>query len=106
MITESLRRLRFLVASKTHAEADEANLAYVEVVRTEDSCRLRARHHFVKIINLTIWASRPIVASHLKDDFTRSLFRPFLPGPFKTWHVTPFVNQVDSVMGVQAKCFS
>jgi hypothetical protein len=38
MITESLRRLRFLVASKTHAEVDEANLAYVEVVRTEDSC--------------------------------------------------------------------
>ena len=46
-----------------------------------------------EIINLTIWVSKPIVPPYLKDDFTRSLFRPFLPGPFKMWHVTLFVNK-------------
>ncbi len=59
-----------------------------------------------EIINLTIWVSEPIFPPYLKDDFTRSLFRPFLPGPFKMWHVTLFVNKRDSVMGLQAKCFS
>jgi hypothetical protein len=55
---------------------------------------------FIDLFYLTIWASKPIVPSHLKDDFTRSLFRPFLPGPFKNVHVTSFVNKGDSVMGL------
>lgn len=59
-----------------------------------------------EIVTLTIWVSKPIVPPYLKDDFIRSLFRPFLPGPFKMWHVTLFVNKRDSVMGLQAKCFS
>ena len=55
---------------------------------------MKSSASFCQIINLTNWASRPIVPSNLKDDFTRALsFSPSFPVPFKTWHVATFVNK-------------